>query len=204
MGAVCVRLRWTQHPRRYVQVPHRDPPRRPKLRCHGAHRTLASRPIMLAVFVNQDTGTPLTHCPRSAQPTFEALWDIFRFGRNPKADDSDIIAGGIIRQSMALAREVFMSLLRKDMQAVAAVHWEASKAAMERMAEEMEGWKFGVRAYGVHGDGASRNEEGGYGCGGSGGKSSVGFKIVGGGRRVSGGGGVLFARGYEGGEGEEE
>jgi len=77
---------------------------------------------MLAVFVNQDTGTPLTHCPRSAQPTFEALWDIFRFGRNPKADDSDIIGGSIIRQSMALAREVFMSLLRKDMQAVAGVH----------------------------------------------------------------------------------
>jgi len=75
---------------------------------------------------------------------------------------------------------------------------------MERIAEEMEGWKFGVRVYGVHGDGASRNEEGGYSCSGSGGKSSVGFKIVGGGRRVSGGVGVIFARGYEGGEGEEE
>jgi hypothetical protein len=69
---------------------------------------------MLRVFKNQETSTPFTHYPDSSQPALEALWEIFCFGRaRGSTTSTGKSAGGIIEQSMASAKAVFMSYYAK-------------------------------------------------------------------------------------------
>ncbi|KAK4466798.1 hypothetical protein QBC42DRAFT_342685 [Cladorrhinum samala] len=105
---------------------------------------------MLRVFINSETQKPLTHYSDSNQPVLEALWQIFRFGRRVVEDGEDS-SQSQWSSSLASAKVVFMLLLREDMRHVVEAHSENARGAMERMADEMEGWRFAATVTGYMG-----------------------------------------------------
>ncbi|KAK4167498.1 hypothetical protein QBC43DRAFT_311974 [Cladorrhinum sp. PSN259] len=105
---------------------------------------------MLRVFINSETQKPFTHYSDSNQPVLEALWQIFRFGRRVVEDGEDS-SQSQWSSSLASAKVVFMLLLREDMSHVVEAHWENARGAMERMADEMEGWRFAATVTGYMG-----------------------------------------------------
>ncbi|KAM6513770.1 hypothetical protein FALCPG4_014985 [Fusarium falciforme] len=99
---------------------------------------------MLSVAKNQN-GAPFTHYPDSGQRALEALWEIFSKGERDEPMPAPLA------QSMASAKAIFMALSREDMQTVMREHFEQSRAAMEHLADGLEGWKFCVMFTGYMG-----------------------------------------------------
>ncbi len=101
---------------------------------------------MLGAVTNAETGLPFTHYSDSTQPILDALWDIFRMGKDSATSLTEQQA-----RSVASAKAVFVTLLDKNMRGAAESHFEVAKPVMMDMAEKMEGWRFAVTNTGYMG-----------------------------------------------------